>query len=73
MYIITLLINTICIYFHIISNAGEDDLSSTGNNQGNAGARIACGVISQRVGEFIALSIWYPFELNPLSLYFIFP
>ena len=56
--------NTICIYLPIINNSGEDDLTSVGDGVGNAGPRIACGVISQRVGEVIALSIWYILELN---------
>ena len=54
--------NTICMYLHIITNADEDDLMS--DPTGNAGPRIACGVISQRVGEVFALSIWYLLELN---------
>ena len=45
-------------------NAVEDDLTPDGDGWGNAGPRIACGVISQRVGEVIALSIWYILELN---------
>ena len=50
------------IYFHIITNAGEDDLTS--QPVGNAGKRLACGEIFQRVGEVIALLIWYLLELN---------
>ena len=57
-------INTICIYLPIINNSGEDDLTSVGDGVGNAGPRIACGVISQRVGEIMALLIWYLLELN---------
>ena len=58
-----ILMNTICIYQHIITNAGEDTLTSGGDGVGNAGARIACGVISQRVGEIMALLIWCLLEL----------
>ena len=57
-------INTIRIYFDIITNEGEDDLSSTGDGVGNAGKRIACGIISQTVGEFMDHLIMYLFELN---------
>ena len=35
------LINTICIHFHILNFAGEDDLSSTGDKIGNVGKKIA--------------------------------
>ena len=55
--------NMICIYFPIITNVGEDDLSSLGDGWGNAGDRLACGVIL-RVGEVMALLIWYLLELN---------
>ena len=53
----------ICIYFHIITNVGEDDLTSLGDGWGNAGDRLACGVIL-RIGEVMALLIWYLLELN---------
>ena len=56
--------NTICIYLHIITNADKDDLTSRVDETGNAGPRIACGVISQRVGEIMALLIRYLMELN---------
>ena len=49
------LINRICIYFHILNFAGEDDISSTGAKVGNAGNKIACGVISEKVDEGLAL------------------
>ena len=55
--------NMICIYLHIINDSGEDDLSSLGDGWGNAGDRLACGVIL-RVGEVMALLIWYLLDLN---------
>ena len=67
MYMIQfVLMNAICICLHIITNAEKDDLTSGGDRVGNAGARIACGVISQRVGEIMALLIWCLLELNVL-------
>ena len=61
--------NMISIYFHIITNVGEDDLSSLGDGWGNAGDRLACGVIL-RVGEVMALLIWYLLELNVCTVKF---
>jgi hypothetical protein len=41
----------------LVIHGGEDDLSSTGDKVGNAGKRIACGVISEKVDEGMALLI----------------
>ena len=62
-------INTICIYFLGLNNTGEDDLSSTGDKVGNAGKRIACGVISEKVDEGLAL--WILIIILAVVIFFV--
>ena len=63
------LINRICINFLNFNIAGEDDLSSTGDKVGNAGKRIACGVISEKVDEGMAL--WILIIILAVVIFFV--